>query len=103
MPGMKEYGYTWTFTSTGTGTFIDAGWADDHSFYAETAGGSTASLQFLTRRNGSTVTFNLGSSATLAAVANTVVRLTGALDEVAPRIKTLTSTGTVYVQVLGQS
>lgn len=103
MPGMKEYAYTWTFTSTGTGTFVNADWADDHTFYVDTAEGSSGSFQFLTRRDGSTVTVNLGSSGTLAASSGLLVRLVGVFDQIAPRVKTLTSTGTIVVKAVGQS
>jgi hypothetical protein len=103
MAGMKEYDYPWTFTSTGIGTWANVTWARQHTFLVETAAGSTCSMQMLTRRKGSTAVSVLGSSATFGASSQIAITVTGNFFEVAPRIKTLTSTGTVYVQGIGNS
>lgn len=96
-----EYDRLWTFTSTGAGAWEDAYHAQEHVFNIETAAGSTATVQMETRRKDSTVTAAIGSAQVMDASSMVQINVTAALWQVRPRVTSMTSTGTVYVQGIG--
>lgn len=97
-----EFDKLWTFTSTGAGSWERATWARDITFYIETPPGSTAGVRLEHRRKGSTLV-SLFSSATMGSSAgnSTALSFGGAYYEIRPRVTDITSTGTVYVQAIG--
>ena len=97
-----EFDRTWTFTSTGAGGWESAKWAQNIQFIVETPPGSTAGVRLEHRRKGSTLV-SLLSSATMASSAgnSTAFAYSGVFFEIRPRVTDMTSTGTVYVQGIG--
>jgi len=98
---MLEYNRLWTFTSTGAGAWEDAFHAREHNFIVETAAGSTATVVIEQRRSNGSVAVQLGTSMNLDASSGTSQQLTGAFYQVRARVTDMTSTGTVYVQGVG--
>jgi hypothetical protein len=97
-----EYDKLWTFTSTGAGAWQDAYTAAQHTFNIETAAGSTATVLLEHRRQGSSlVTIFESTSVNLAASSHVSRSYSGAYYQVRPHVTDMTSTGTVYVQGLG--
>jgi hypothetical protein len=103
MAGLLEYDRLWTFTSTGAGAWEDAYHAREHGFLLETVAGTTATITIEHRRKNSTITALIGAASNLDASSMVTVAYTGTLYQVRPRVTDMTSTGTVYVQGVGNS
>ena len=95
-----EFNKLWTFTSTGAGAWEHAANASHLTFNLETAPGSTATILLQHRRAGSTLVTQF-SSVNMGAAESTSVSYSGAYFEIRPRVTDKTSTGTVYVQAVG--
>lgn len=97
---LLEFDRLWTFTSTGASAWEKAGWAQNVTFVLEAAPGSTATVQLEHRRKGSTLV-SLFKSVNLDANTSTSAAYQGSYYEVRARVTDKTSTGTVYVQGIG--
>jgi hypothetical protein len=97
---IPEFNRLWTFTSTGAGTWENAQTAQNITFVLETAPGSTATVLLQHRRSGSTLVTQF-SSVNMGAAESTSFSYSGAYFEIRPRVTDKTSTGTVYVQGIG--
>jgi len=97
---MLAYSGGKAFTSTGTSHWQEARYALEHSVGIETAAGSTGAFQILTRSKGGTATSVL-SSGTMGASSLTTNIYAGVYHEIAVRVKTLTSTGTLTAKWFG--
>jgi hypothetical protein len=98
---LLEFDRNWTFTSTGAGGWQDAYTADNVTFYVETAPGSTATVVLEHRRQGSSLTVAFATAINLSQAASTSQAYSGAYYQVRARVSDMTSTGTVYVQAVG--
>src|SRR5690554_1908144 len=103
MAGLIEYDRTFTFTSTGASEWVSARFADQHNVLAETAAGSTATVVIEQRRKGGTAVAQVSSSLNLGASALAFEQFGGAFHELRVRVSDLTSTGTIRVQMVGNS
>lgn len=98
---LVEFDKTWTFTSTGAGVWQDAYTAGNLTFYVETAPGSTATILLEHRRQASSLTVAFATAVNMAQAASTAQAYAGAYYQIRPRVTDMTSTGTVYVQAVG--
>jgi hypothetical protein len=96
-----EYDRLWTFTSTGAGTWQDAHWAQNVTFHIETAAGSTATVVLEQRRHGGSAAAAFEAAINMGASSAVTRAYSGAYYQVRPRVTDITSTGTVYIQGIG--
>ena len=101
---MLEYDRSYTLTSSGATAWEDAYQASNHTFVIETGAGSTATVRPETRGYNSSIGILLSTAViTLDASSAVAVSIVGALYQVRCRVTDMTSTGTVRVQMFGNT
>ena len=102
-----ELDKTWRATSTvATSTRVNGAGVQEWTIHAVTPAGSTATIEVhaFQSTESTAVGTKMGSSQVLASSAageGVVIQFTGPIGGLAPRIVSMTSTGTVVVRVLG--